>query len=364
MTPSPIPADAKSILLVRLSARGDLVFASPLVRAFKRSFPGATVTWLAEAHTKELIEHHPELDQLIVWDRHRWKKLVKSGRFMTLIREARTLVRELRAPRFDVAIDLQGLFRSGLMAFLSGAPIRLGLGSREGSRVLMTDVLDRYRGDRTKVGSEYRALAEHLGLEVGPFSMEVALSTEDQRFAENMAREMGLDKGYAVLVPFTTRPQKHWFEDRWARVADRLMGELDLPSVLVGGPSDKAAAERIAALAQVEVQSVVSRTSLTQAAAMIANASLVLGVDTGLSHISVAYNRPTVLIYGSNIPYTSPPSDRIQILVHWLECSPCKGNPTCNGEYTCLRLVTEDQVLDAATAALSNEAGPKEVPAP
>jgi heptosyltransferase-1 len=228
----------------------------------------------------------------------------------------------------------------------------------------MTHVLDRYRGDRTRVGSEYRALAEHLDLDVGPFSMEVALSRDDQAFAEKAIGEMGLEDGFAVMVPFTTRPQKHWFEDRWARVAERLEEEVGLPSVLVGGPSDHPAAERIAGLSGVEVRSVVGRTTLTQAAAMISRASLVLGVDTGLSHISVAFDRPTILIYGSNIPYTTPPSDNIKILVHWLECSPCKGNPTCDGEYTCLRLVTEDQVMGAAKAALALEGETSAEPAP
>jgi heptosyltransferase-1 len=137
-----------------------------------------------------------------------------------------------------------------------------------------------------------------------------------------------------------------------------------LPSVLVGGPSDTPAAERITELSGVEIRSVVGRTSLAQAAAMISKASVVLGVDTGLSHIAVAYDRPTVLIYGSNIPYTTPPSDRIKILVHWLECSPCKGNPICDGEYTCLRLVTEDQVMEAARAAVAGEGATREEPAP
>jgi heptosyltransferase-1 len=345
----------RSVLLVRLSARGDIVFASPLVRAFRRTFPDVKLTWIAETHTKDLIEHHPELDDLIVWDRNRWKKLWKERRCLTLVREAKALIRELRSRKFDVAIDLQGLLRSGLVTFLSGAPIRLGLGSKEGSHLLMSKVLHRNRGDLRKISSEYRYMAEELGLDVGGFEMEVPLAREDRDWAESTIRELGLEEGYFVALPFTTRPQKHWFEDRWAQLMDRVTEELGLPTVILGGPGDEAALDRIRGMTRKEPLSLVGKTSLTQAGAMIEGAALVGGVDTGLTHMGIAFDRPTVTIFGSNIPYTEPPTDRSRVVVHWLECSPCKGNPTCNGDFTCLKLITVDQVLDTARTVLANE---------
>jgi heptosyltransferase-1 len=350
-----LPDPPRSILLVRLSARGDIVFSSPLVRAFKRSYPDTKLTWIAETHTKDLIEHHPELDDLIVWDRNRWKKLWKERRYLTLLREAAALIRELRSRRFDVAIDLQGLLRSGLVTFLSGAPIRLGLGSKEGSHLLMSKVLHRNRGDLRKISSEYRYMAEELGLDVGGFEMEVPLAREDRDWAESTIRELGLEEGYFVALPFTTRPQKHWFEDRWAQLMDRVTEELGLPTVILGGPGDEAALDRIRGMTRKEPLSLVGKTSLTQAGAMIEGAALVVGVDTGLTHMGIAFDRPTVTIFGSNIPYTEPPTDRSRVVVHWLECSPCKGNPTCNGDFTCLKLITVDQVLDTARTVLANE---------
>ncbi len=350
-----LPDPPKNILLVRLSARGDIVFSSPLIRAFRRTYPDTRLTWIAESHTKDLIEHHPELDDLIVWDRNRWKKLWKERRFLTLYREARELVRDLRRRKFDVAIDLQGLLRSGLVTFLSGAPIRLGLGSKEGSHLLMSKVLFRNRGDLRKISSEYRYMAEELGLDVGDFKMEVPLAREDREWADETIRKLGLEDGYFVALPFTTRPQKHWFEDRWARLMDRVTEELGLPTVILGGPGDEAALNRIQAVAEREPVSLVGETTLTQAGAMIRKASLVIGVDTGLSHMGIAFDRPTVTIFGSNIPYTEPPTDRAKVVVHWLECSPCKGNPTCDGDFTCLKLVTVDQVMATARAVLANE---------
>jgi heptosyltransferase-1 len=350
-----LPDPPRSILLVRLSARGDIVFSSPLVRAFKRTYPDTKLTWIAENHTKDLIEHHPELDDLIIWDRSRWKKLWRERRLLTLYREARELIRDLRSRKFDVAIDLQGLLRSGIVTILSGAPIRLGLGSKEGSQLLMSRVLGRNRGDLRKISSEYRYMAEELGLDVGDFKMEVPLARADGEWADDKIQELGLENGYFVGLPFTTRRQKHWFEDRWAHLMDRVTEELGLPTVILGGPDDEAALDRIRGMTRKAPVSLVGKTSLTQAGAMIQRASLVIGVDTGLSHMGIAFDRPTVTIFGSNIPYTEPPTDRAKVVVHWLECSPCKGNPTCNGDFTCLKLVTVDQVMDTARIVLANE---------
>jgi heptosyltransferase-1 len=352
-----LPTAPTNVLLVRLSARGDIVFSSPMVRAFRRTYPEARITWLAESHTKNLIEHHPELDETIVWDRGSWKKLLKERKFITLVREARAFVAELRGRKFDLAVDMQGLLRSGLMTFLSGARTRIGLRPKEGSQLFMTRVVDKDRdqGDRAKVSSEYLYLAQELGLDTSEFQMEVPLSSSDRIFATEWIEKCQLEGGYAVAIPFTTRPQKHWFEDRWAHLLDQTLHELKLPTVILGGPGDAEACGRIQRMADSEPYSLVGVTSLTQAAAIIEGASLVLGVDTGLTHMGLAFDRPTVAIFGSNIPYTEPPTPRGKVLVHWLECSPCKGNPTCGGDFTCLKLIHAQDVLEAAREVMANE---------
>jgi heptosyltransferase-1 len=338
---------------VRLSARGDIVFASPLVRAFRRTHPKAKLIWLAESHVKDLIEHHPELDEVIVVDRNGWKRLWRERRLITLFREVRDLIRELRRREFDLAVDLQGLLRSGIMTYLSGAPVRIGLGSKEGSRALMTHTLSRIEGDRRKIGTEYRFFAGQAELDVGDFRMEVPLAEDDRAWAREKVRDLGLDAGFLVALPFTTTPQKHWREPRWALLIDRVAAELGLPAVILGGPDDREALDRIRGQARTEPISLVGETTLTQAGAMVEQASLVIGVDTGLSHIAIAFDRPTVTIFGSNIPYTKTPTRRAKVIVNWLECSPCKGNPTCDGAFTCTEMISVDQVVDTAKEVLA-----------
>ncbi len=112
--------------------------------------------------------------------------------------------------------------------------------------------------------------------------------------------------------------------------------------------------DRIREMARIKPVSLVGETTLTQAGAMVERASLVIGVDTGLSHMGIAFDRPTVTIFGSNIPYTKPPTDRAKVIVNWLECSPCRGNPTCNGAFTCTELISVEQVLETAREVLAN----------
>jgi len=333
-----------------LTARGDVVFSSPMVRALRRTYPEARISWFGEAHTKELIEHHSELHRVFSWDRGRWKRLLKRGRFLMVFREVLELVRGLREERFDLAIDMQGMIRSGVIALVSGARTRIVMRPKEGSHVLFDHVVDRYRnqGNPAEICSHYRYLAQELGLESGDFRMEVPLLPDDRQFARRIIEENGLVNGFVVAIPYTTRPQKHWFEDRWAGFMERVRDEFGLPTVILGGPSDREADARIRSMTSAEPVSLVGNTTLRQASGIIEQARLVVGVDTGLTHIGIAFDRPTIGIWGSNIPYTETFSRKTRLLVHWLDCVPCKGNPTCDGDFTCLKLISVDEVMNAA----------------
>jgi heptosyltransferase-1 len=347
------PEDGKpAILIVRLSAIGDVVFASPLIRALRLRYPAARISWLVQPESKALLEHHPDLDQVIVWPRGEWEALWKQRRWLALWRAIRQFRQTLRACRFDMALDVHSLMKSGFLTWLSGARERIGLGSREGSQWLMTRVVDK-GPDSKRIGSEYLRLAEVLGLPVEPFEMQVVLGDADDRFAGTLIRKRGLQNGYAVICPFTTRPQKHWFETSWIELAPQLQQQLGLQVVLLGGPADREAAQRIRTGAGDCVTNLAGETSLTQAAALIRHAGLVIGVDTGLTHMGIAFKRPSICLFGSTCPYLDTTRDDAVVLYHKLDCSPCKRRPTCNGRFDCMRAITAGEVLDQAQRLLS-----------
>lgn len=278
------------ILLVRLSAIGEIVFASPLVAAFRRAYARAHIAWRAQPECAPLLAHHPDLDEIIESFLNDWKALFQARRFTELFRALRRFRAELSARGFDLAVDLQGLMKSGLLTRLSGAPERIGLGSREGSDWLMTRVLP--RGEESeRIGSEYLFLAQALGLPSNNFDMAIHYGAEEADFAAKLIEREGLTKGFAVFCPFTTRPQKHWLEARWAKLADRLRAETGLPAVLLGGPADRKAAGRIRELGSAAPIDLAGETTLLQAAAMIDRSTLLVGVDTGLSHMGIAFGR-------------------------------------------------------------------------
>ncbi len=244
--------------------------------------------------------------------------------------------------------------KSGFLAWLTGAKQRIGLGSREGSQWLMTRVIER-GGESKRIGSEYLYLAQQLGLPAEPFEMQVALSESDEQYARGLIEAEHLEAGYLVVCPFTTRPQKHWIEEYWIELIPRLQAWYGISVVMLGGPGDKDAADRISNRLTANVVNQVGVTSLRQAAALIKHSALLIGVDTGLTHMGIAFNRPTICLFGSTSPYLDTRHDNALVLYHKLDCSPCKRNPTCDGRFDCMRAITVDEVLEQAKSLLTLE---------
>lgn len=342
----------KRILIIRLSAIGDVVMASSMIPVLRRAWPDAHIAWLVEPAGADLLRANRGLDEVIVWPRGEWRRLWRERRWRELRREVHGFVRDLRARRFDLALDAQGLLKSGVWARLSGASRRVGLGSREGSQWLMTERLARDAND-PRIGSEYLALVHHLDLDARHFPMDLRYDDTAAARARARLREAGVHDRYAVIAPFTTRPQKHWFEDRWVTLARRVRDELGLTVVMLGGPGDAEAAARIEAAAEGGVHNLAGQTRLAESVAVIDGADLLIGVDTGLTHMGTALGRPTVALFGATRPYLDPAAPATRVIYDDVACAPCRFHPTCNGVFTCMRLITVDRVVVAVGDVLS-----------
>jgi len=336
----------RSILVVRLSALGDIAMASPVVDALRGRYPQARIAWLVQPEGAPLLAGHPAIDEVIVWSRGDWRRWLRTGRWVRLAREFAVLRRRLRAQRFDLSIDLQGLLKSGVWGWLAGARERIGLGSREGSARLMTRVVPR-AGEHAELSSEYRHLCRELGLADPGYRLHVAPAAADREAAGQRLRAHGIEGDFVVLCPFTTRPQKHWFERRWSELAQALHARDARPIVILGGPGDRAAAARIRESGDTPIVDLAGTTGIGEAAAIIARAAVVVGVDTGLTHVALAFERPTVALFGSTLPYARTGRANVHILYHALPCSPCRRHPTCGGAFACMRTLRVPEVMDA-----------------
>ncbi|HPQ96140.1 MAG: glycosyltransferase family 9 protein [Thiothrix sp.] len=335
-----------NILIIRLSAIGDIVMASGLITPLRRAYPASRIYWLAQPECKPLLEAHPDLAGVIVWPRREWAARWQARDWRGLWLAVRQFRQVLRGYHFDLVLDLQGLLKSGLMAWLSGARQRIGLGSREGAQYLMHQVVSRHGGNPEHIGSEYRYLGTQLGLAVEPWRMGISLDETSREQADGLIHTHAGEKGFMVICPFTTRPQKHWFNAHWIELVEKINSRWQLPVLMLGGPADQEAARAISR--HCRVIDLTGQTRLPVAAALIARCRLLVGVDTGLTHMGHAFRVPTLALFGSTRPYLDAGSPDSRVIYHALDCSPCKRHPVCGGRFECLRGITADEVMDTA----------------
>jgi heptosyltransferase I len=341
----------KSILIIRPSAIGDVVMASPMIHVLRKSFPGAYIAWLAEPPVLDLLRHNSELNEVIIWPKGKWRELFRGRRFLILKREISKFAEQLRSKKFDLVLDVQGLLRSRWLAWLSRAEQRIGFESKEPGRFLMTKVISRGVHSGT-MGFEYSLMMKELGLDPGTFHPDIALSPEDEKTGAEIISAAGVAGRYAVFAPFTTRPQKHWFDDRWAKLAGLMKEHLNMPVVMLGGRGDAEHAEIIRQKSPNNLFNLAGKTTLSQTTAIIKNSSLLIGVDTGLTHMGAAFDCPTVALFGATCPYVRTAGGKTEVMYNPLQCSPCRRSPTCNGDFTCMKSITSTQVMDEALKLL------------
>nr|WP_232470718.1 glycosyltransferase family 9 protein [Methylococcus sp. BF19-07] len=262
------------------------------------------------------------------------------------------MVRSLREERFDWVLDLQGLLKSGVWAALAGGKTRIGLGSREGSQFLMTKRIDR-RTESNTIGNDYLKLAVELGLDTEAFAMDFVPGTAAETEAAKILEQSGIDGPYAAIFPFTTRPQKHWIDGNWSALADEISARYRWPVVMLGGPGDTVRAEGIRERCRSDLKNLAGRTGLGVSGALIRHAGLGIGVDTGLTHMSIALRRPTVALFGSTAPYLETGRENAVVLYEALLCSPCERRPSCDGTFTCMAQLTVEKTLAAIDGILN-----------
>jgi|TARA_B110000483_G_scaffold7113_1_gene8371 heptosyltransferase-1 len=336
------PKVTKNILIVRLSAIGDVVMASPLPAAIKRVNSDTKITWLCQAECKDLLKDQPNVDQVIVWPRREWQKLWDGRKYLQLGKQIRQFRNLLRNEKFDLALDLQGLLKSGYLTWLSGATKRIGLGSSEGSQLFMHQVITREGGNQDLIGSEYRYLAAEMEFDTHSFDLQLGISKQSKESSMALLGEIS-DGPYLVVCPFTTRAQKHWFDDYWRSTAVQLQARFELPVVLLGGPGDVDSAQRLCQ--DTNIINLAGKTNLQEAAVIIGHSTGLIGVDTGLTHMGHAMKVPTLGLFGSTRPYLETGLSTSKVIYLDLHCAPCRRNPTCDGRFDCLREITPDMVL-------------------
>ncbi|PCK06693.1 MAG: lipopolysaccharide heptosyltransferase II [Alteromonadaceae bacterium] len=335
----------KNVLIVRLSAIGDVVMASGLITAVHARYPDAKITWLVEPAASALLKENPAIENVIIWPKKDWLSLWKNKQWRQLFNTIRAFRRQLHALNFDIALDAQGILKSSFLSWLSGAKVRPGLSGKEPVWLFHTHTLKKDH-NHPVISSEYIQLAEHIGASATDYVMDLPYAQSTEQKVDAQLAEHGLaGRPYVVICPFTTRPQKYWFDEHWQATVTELKQRYDLPVVILGGPGDVQHAAKLCAQSAEPLVNLVGKTSLTEAVAVIDKAAALIGVDTGLTHVGIAKHTPTVAIFGSTRPYLETRSASASVIYLGLSCSPCRRKPSCVGAYTCMKNITPEQVL-------------------
>ncbi len=330
-----LPATPKRILLIRLSAFGDVVIATGLLHGLKRAWPDAEVDWLVQPEFAPLLRTQPAIAQVLTWERKRWGALWRSFHWLQLFQLIRAFSAGLKAREYDIVIDAQGLLKSRVLARLAGGQFRIGYGSKEPGKHWLHQIVPRFQ--------EAHAQRRYVGDEHAP--MLKALTGRSDPIPQLQLAAATAVAPYIVVAPYTTRPQKHWPEAHW-RTLLKALADRGQHVIVLGGPADAPAATAL--LASVNsplIESRAGQTSLLAAAQCIAGAQAVVGVDTGLTHLGFALGRPTVAVFGSTRPYAAAREPYSCVLFLDLPCAPCGRHPTCGGRFDCLAQLGPQQVL-------------------
>lgn len=301
------------ILIVKPSALGDIVQALPALSALRDSFPEAQITWLVCPEFAPLLRGHPYLEEILLFDRCRLSRAWRSGSGR---RALRSLRQDLRAGRFDVTFDFQGLLRSALAGWFSRAKQRFGpANGRECSPWFYTDPVPP-DARSMHVVDHYLAMVEAAGgerPEQPRFVFPSFPSAQEQ--VKQWQQQQGIEVGrYAVIVAGSAHSDKCWAVERFSMLADRITQSYQIPVLLVGTESERATAERIRSLARTTIKNIVGTTDLPELVSLMRDAALVVSNDTGPGHIAAGLGIPLVMLFSWSNPARIYPYGRTECM--------------------------------------------------
>ena len=341
---------AQRLLIVKTSSIGDVVHALPVAQIVKEHLPSIEIGWVVKSRCAGLLEGNPYIDYI--------HKISDSPAVSDLIK----LRRELRAMAYDVAWDMQGLSLSGLITQMSGAPKRIGLDlNREGNRWFLSDPIVPAKVNRQRHAiTILRGFLPTLGIPMQTEWPPLCYLAEGVELPEPLLRFTSSGRSNTVALNIgASSVYKQWPADHWAQLIAKI-ADINLKSLLIGGPSDAPLAQTIAdtcGRGRLEsLMNLTGQTSLRQTAAVMNLCAALVTGDTGPMHIAAALHVPVVAMFGPTDPIKTGPYGAAGITLKHNNC--CTANhrrPTCHGAVWCMSGITVDEVYGALMATLQDK---------
>ena len=331
------------ILIIKPSSLGDVVHGLPTLQALRRRFPSAEMHWLVKREWAGILERAEGLHRI-------WTVARGVGGWLSV-------VPDLRAERFDVVLDLQGLFRSAALAWLTGCPRRIGFANgREGSPLFYTDRVPVPTPEMHAV-DRYLLLSARAGVPV-PDKVEFRLcpTAADREHINALLRRHGIMPG---TVWIAVNPVARWVTKRWplgyfAQVADAIQNSGLGRVVLIGSESDRAATETVKQAMRSIPLDLTGSVSLTHLPALLASPALLITNDSGPMHVAAAVGTPVVALFGpTSAARTGPYGGDHTVLTSDVPCRPCLSRHCQQADpLVCLTSITSETVVAAVRQRL------------
>jgi lipopolysaccharide heptosyltransferase I len=314
--------EPKSILIVKMSSIGDVIHALPVASALRRHFPQAQISWLVAKRARDIVVGHPHLDRVLVVG----GDAANGDIVLPNLAHPFQVAHIMQEIGFDVAIDMQGLLRSGFFTLFSGAKVRIGYRSLKEAAFLLYNVLNDAPDRVQHVVERYLTFAGMLGAPEKPVEFIIATSREHEERVDALLRESGIPAGakLVALSPGSSWKSKTWPPERLGEVADYLSATYGYIPVIVGAASDLPRAQAIIANAKGPLVDLTAKTSLKELAVLARRCQAWVGNDSGPTHLAAAVNVPIVAIYGpTDEKLLRPYGDQHEVIVAPVACRPC-----------------------------------------
>jgi lipopolysaccharide heptosyltransferase I len=337
--------DARNILIIKPSSLGDIVHALPTAATLRRRFPSAKLTWLVKREWADVLDGNPDIDAVLAVD-------LSLGGWPTAIER-------VRAGCFDLVVDLQGLLRSAVLGWLSGAPVRVGFADgREGSPWFYTDrvavpAVSMHAVDRCLL------LAGFLGAqptEVKPSDFPLSQDADAEARVEAFLADAGVQAGTALVAmnPSARWDTKQWRAESFAETGDWLQQQGTARVVVIGSRGERPKGEQVIRHMRSAPIDLVGKTTVKELVALLRRVRALVTNDSGPMHLAAAVGTPVVALFGPTDPArTGPYGDGHIVLRTGVACSPCFSRRCTNPSLMeCLTAIRPRQVIEAATRLL------------
>jgi lipopolysaccharide heptosyltransferase I len=277
------------ILIVRLSAIGDVIHGVPVLCALREALPSAFIGWVVEGRAGDVLEGHAALDELIRVPRRFWKSPIEIWKTR----------RRLKALKFDIAIDLQCLTKSALTAYVSGAPRRIGKSGEHGrelSRWIHNEFIE---PGGAHIIEHYLSMLEAVGVQPPGVRFDLPEAATNAEAIDRFLRAIGFaGRRFAILNPGAGWPSKIWPAERYGDVAQYLFSTHGIRSIAVWGTAREVPLAEAIVASSDGAAMLAPSTTMLELAALCRRAALFVGSDTGPMHLSVAVGTPTISMHG------------------------------------------------------------------